>query len=132
MARTDVPINKFDPSGSLSDPSGVSGDATNGHVVAVPAGWPEEILEEIVLRVANGDTSGHTVTVKAGDDPPANEAGLGDLELTVAAGDTDWLGPFPSSRCLSQEDGDDARGLWFDLDGDTSVTVTAFRLPRRF
>lgn len=127
MARTDVPLNDLSADGSLDDPSGVAGDAANGHVVDL-SGWPRKRLEETFLRVVNGTTA-VAVTVKAGDDPPALEAGAGDATFNVDADSTAWLGPFSSGRYWQAGTDDDAMGLWVDLDDDSNVTLTAFHLP---
>ena len=61
--------------------------------------------ERTILRVTNTNGSDRVVTIKAGDNPPALAAGLGDLAVTVAATTgVQWLGPFESGRFL-QADG---------------------------
>lgn len=119
MARTDVPLSELSVNSNLADPAGTSGDATNNHIISGAA------PEEIVIRVVNGDTAAHTATVLAGASPPALSAGQGDLAQSVGASSTEWLGPFTSARFV-QADG----SLHLDLDADTSVTVTAFHMPR--
>lgn len=130
MARTNIPLTPFVPNGSLADPAGTAGDATNGHVIAPAADWPNATPEEVVLRVVNGGAGAVAVTVLAGANPPALEAGEGDLVESVAAGATEFLGPFTSGRFQQVATVDDASGLWVDLDVDTSVTITAFHVPR--
>lgn len=131
MARTSIALDAFDPNASIADPSGTAVDATNGHVVPVTGDWPNAGTEEIIVRVANGVTS-MDVTVLAGPNPPALEAGLGNRVETVAGDATRWLGPFSSSRFMQEADdaAGDAAGLWIDVSDDTDGTITAFHLPR--
>lgn len=116
MARTNVPLSIFVGNGNLDDPAGTAGDAVNGHVVT---GAP---LDEIILRIHNGGGAGITATVRAGVYPPALSNGQGDLAVTVAAGATEWIGPFTGAR-FAQKDG----SLNLDLSAAASVTVTAFQ-----
>lgn len=129
MARVNLPVSAFVPNGVLDDPSGTAGDDTDGHVIQPSADWPAGTSEEIVLRVVNGTTAVE-VTVLAGTNPPALEAGLGDLVETVDADSTAFIGPFTSQRFLSQASGDDPEGIWVDLDDASNVTLTAFHMPR--
>lgn len=131
MARVNVPLTSQVPNGSVvTTPSGgTPGDATDGHVVAVSGLWPAPTLEEITLRVTNGATDAE-ITVLAGSNPPALEAGLGDLVATVAANTTRDFGPFSSGRFLQDATDDDAAGLWVDIDDATNVTVMAVHTPR--
>lgn len=130
MARTDLPITDLTMDGATDDPSGTSADAANGMVVELGNSWPRQTLEEIVVRVSNGDTSSTDITLKAGPNPPAVQGALGDKTITVEAGTDEFIGPFDSSRFLSPDDGTDPLGLWMDVSNDTAVTMTAFRVPR--
>ncbi|MFD9905627.1 hypothetical protein [Streptomyces sp. NPDC059063] len=120
MARTAVPYSNLVPNGNLAQPAGTALDATNDHVInsAVP--------ELTVLRVTNTDGSPHTVTVKAGDNPPALAAGQGDLTVSVAATTgVQLIGPFESGRFLQ------ANGtMEIDIEASHAGTITALRVPR--
>lgn len=131
MARVNIPLSTFDPNGDLADPAGTAADETDGHVVNPAATWPGVTLENVVLRVVL-DTAGDaaTVTVKAGANPPALEAGQGDLEVSCADDAATWIGPFRSGRFQQVATDDDAAGLWLDINDETGVTITAFALPR--
>lgn len=119
MARTAITPSALVGNGNLTDPAGTAGDATNHHSVS---GVESELL---VIRVDNGDASGITATVKAGANPPALAAGQGDLAVSVGATSVEFIGPLESAR-FAQANGD----IWLDLSADTSVTVTAFEVPR--
>lgn len=125
MARTQIPLSTFSINAETSDPAGTAADETNNHYVN---GAP---MEEIVLRVVlatAGDAA--TVTIKAGDSPPADAAGVGDLAVSCADNATSWIGPFSSARFAQHNDGTDPSGLYFDIDDETNVTITAFHVPR--
>ena len=69
----------------------------NTHVIT-----PTGPLEDMVIMVRNTEGSTNVVTVKAGDNPPADAAGLGDLALTTIAATTGMiiLPPLSSARFL--------------------------------
>ena len=118
-ARTAVPYSLLVANSSLADPAGTALDATNDHVIS--AAKPEQT----VLRVTNTHGSDHVITIKAGDNPPAWAAGLGDLTVTVAAtSGVQWIGPFESGRFL-QNDGT----MHVDVVTDHTGTITAFLVP---
>lgn len=124
MARVNVPLTELTPNGSVVSPAGTGADATDGNIVNPNADWPSAKLEEIVVKVANGATDAE-LTFLAGANPPALEAGLGDLVETVAATTTRYFGPFTSAR-FAQSDG----SLHIDVDNDANVTITAFHVSR--
>src|SRR5687768_718167 len=103
MARTAIVPRALVANGNLTGATGAttidSTLVTNGVVVA--AAHPERTL----IRVTNTEGSTNTVTVNAGDNPPAYAAGSGALVVTVAAtSGIQYIGPFESGRFL-QSDG---------------------------
>lgn len=108
----------------VADPAGTALDATDSHVFTAshPTG-------EYLVRVTNTTASTKTVTLKAGDSPPADAAGQGDLVLSCTAGNvtpvTNWIGPFSSARFL-QSDGT----VNLDVAASMTGTITVFRVPR--
>lgn len=114
MARTAIPYTAAVPNGSVvATPTTI--DATNDHVIA------KAEPEKTVLRVVA--TTGGNLTIKAGVNPPALAAGLGDLSITVGV-ETRDIGPFESGRFL-QADGS------MLIDATTIVgTVVALKVPR--
>lgn len=120
MARTAVAYSDLVANSNLSDPAGTSLDATNSHVVnsAEP--------ERTVLRVTNTAASDKVITIKAGANPPALAAGLGDLAVTVTASTgVQFIGPFESGRFL-QSDG----SLNIDVASGMTGKITAFLVPK--
>jgi hypothetical protein len=120
MARTAVTVTTLTANTGVTEPAGTTADPTNDHVVAgIPA-------EELILRFANTNGSDRVATIKAGDSPPALEAGLGDLDITVpATTGVRWVGPLTSAR-FAQDNGD----INIDLAASFAGTVTAYRIPR--
>ncbi len=127
MARTALTPTQLTPNGGLIDIA-YTACATDGFAVA-PSGWPSRTAEEIFLHVkASGAL---TVTVKAGDNPPALEAGQGDVAVVLATGEEAFLGPFTSGR-FAQAGSDviAAQGeVWIDC-SSTAGTIAAVHVPR--
>lgn len=118
MARTAVTVTKLAENSSVADPAGNAVDPTNGHIVSdVP-------LEELFLEINSTFAGAKTFTVKAGKNPPALEAGQGDLVVSINAA-VRLLGPFTSGRFV-QADG----SLWLDVEAGATGTVKALHVPR--
>ena len=117
MARTNLPVTPFVGNSKLDDPAGTAADSANGMSVSGVK------LEEVVLRVKNASGASITATVRAGVSPPSLSAGQGDLAVTVAAGATEFIGPFTSAR-FAQKDG----SLNVDF---SSATSTAFQADHK-
>ncbi|MFJ2209334.1 hypothetical protein [Streptomyces microflavus] len=121
MARTAVPYSSLLPNADIADPAGTATNAGvgNGHTIA------KALPELTVLRVVAGSTGGN-VTIKAGQNPPAIAAAMGDLVVAVGNNATRWIGPFESGRFI-QADG----SLLVDIaNGFVAGTITAFKIPR--
>lgn len=120
MATTAVPYSDFVANDDVANPAGTSVTAGAGNGGQVANAQPELT----VIRAANASGGAGTVTVKAGDYPPALAAGLGDLtSASIATGASAFLGPFESGRFL-QNDGS------LIIETSVAMTLTAFRVPR--
>lgn len=76
--------------------------------------------EKVILRVHNGDSGSHTVTVAS--QVPCNQGSTHNVAVAVAASATKDIGPFPASRFA------DAGGVGhISYDGVTSVTIAVVR-----
>lgn len=120
MATTAVPYSNLLPNGELTNPAGtaVSSGAGNGGEIA------NAIPEQTVIRVANASGGAGTVTVLAGNNPPALAAGLGSVtSASIANGASTFLGPFESGRFLR------STGSMI-IESSVAVTLTAFKVPR--
>lgn len=124
MARTALTPVVLTANTVVADPAGTSVDATDSHVFT--ASSP---LDEYVIRVVNTTSSQKTVTIKAGDNPPADAAGAGDLVATLTAGNVTpqvkFIGPLGSARFI-QNDGT----VNIDIAASMTGTITVFRIPR--
>lgn len=127
MPRSAIVPRALVPNGNLNGATGPTTiDATlvtNG--VVVDAAKPELML----LRVANTEGSTNTVTIKAGDSPPAIAAGQGDLVVTVAATTgIQYIGPFESGRFL--QGGADSGDIHIDFETGMTGTIDILTFPR--
>lgn len=124
MARTALTPVTLTANTTTADPAGTALDATNSHVVT-----PVAPLDEYVIRVVNTTSSTKAVTIKAGDNPPADAAGQGDVSVSLTDGSSTptvkWVGPLSSARFI-QNDGT----LNIDVAAAMTGTITVFRIPR--
>ena len=124
MARTALTVTTITANTATADPAGDDLDPTNGHYLTVSSP-----LDEYVIRVTHTTSSTKTVTVKAGDNPPADAAGVGDLTTSFGAGNVTavvkWIGPLTSSRFI-QNDGT----LSIDVQASATGKIAVFRIPR--
>lgn len=90
--------------------------------------------ERTILRVTNTEGSTNTVTLKAGDKPPAEAAGQGDLVVTVAATTgVQFIGPFESGRFLKKLDDagvNRAGSLYIDFETGMTGAIDVLLIPR--
>ena len=104
--------------------SSVSLDATDSHVFT-----PSSPLNECFLLVTHTTASTKTITIKAGDNPPADAAGQGDLAVSFTAGNVTpvvkLIGPLSSARFM-QNDGT----VNIDVAASTTGTITVYQVPR--
>lgn len=86
-------------------------------------------MDTTLLYIKNTDNdTAMTVAILAGDNPPANRAGIGNQSETVAFGVGKWFGPFESAR-FAQDDG--SLGVTITpASGTISAEITCLRLPR--
>lgn len=124
MARTAIVPRALSKNSNLIGTTGTttidSTLVTNG--VTIANAKPERLL----LRVTNTEASTNTVTIKAGDNPPALRAGQGDLVVTLAASTgVQFIGPLESDKYL-QDDG----SLSIDLETGMTGAIDALYWPR--
>ncbi len=121
MATTQLTYSALVPNGNLLQPAGTTLVAAPTNNMQLAGARPELT----VLRVSNtDDDTALTLTVKAGDNPPALAAGQGDLAVTVAFGTVQLIGPFESGRFLQSD------GSMMIESSTTTGTITALRVPR--
>lgn len=121
MARTALTVTKLAANSSVADPAGNAVDPTNGHVLTLPE---DATLEEIFLEINSTFAGSKNFTVKAGANPPALEAGQGDLIVAINAA-VRLVGPFTSGRFMQA-----GGSLWVDVEAAATGTIKAIHLPR--
>ena len=85
-------------------------------------------MDRVILRVKNTAAQLLSVSVLAGDNPPAMRAGIGAFAATdLAQNAIVFLGPFESGR-FGQDDGK-LNVLFTPASGTIGAQITAFRLP---
>lgn len=85
--------------------------------------------DDVIFLIKNtDDDTAMTVAILAGDNPPAQRAGVGNLSQSVAFGATRIFGPFEGSRFL-QDDG--SIGITVTpASGTIAAQITCLRVPR--
>lgn len=83
MARSVVTITTLAGNTWGAQPTGNDLDPTNGHVIT-----PTCPVNELVIEITHTTASSKNVTVLAGDNPPANAQGAGNLVEAFGAGDS--------------------------------------------
>lgn len=119
MARDAVAIVDAGLNAATAWGSGTTLSATNDAVVA-----PGSDTQGLLLRITNTHGSDHVVTIKAGANPPAFRAGMGDLTVTVPATSGDVVVALESARFV-QADGK----INIDIETNHAGTIWAMRLP---
>jgi hypothetical protein len=124
---TSLTLRDLVANGELADPAADTFD-TGTSPVTVPLDVAGE-SDRVVLRVQNTAVANLTVTVAAGDDPPAIRAGLGGYASgNIAQNAVLWLGPFESARFIQNNGKLDV--TLTPASGTIAANVRAFRLPR--
>ena len=110
MADTAIPITSLGLNANTANPAGTAIVAANNHVVT-----PDRATKRLAIRLTNTTASSKVFTVVAGDSPPANAAGQGDIEITLTDGSTT-----PQITCVVVES-----ARFIQSDGTVVVTVAA-------
>jgi hypothetical protein len=119
MARTDVPVTSLTANAENDNPGTTALDATNGHSIDVNG-----VTDRLLIEVKNTFAGSKTFTVKAGANPPAVRAGLGDLAVVQGAQNDISIVVLEASRFV-QADGK----VYVDLAASMTGTIRAIRLP---
>jgi DNA-binding beta-propeller fold protein YncE len=115
VATTDLPAN----AGTLQ-PAGVVITPANGAILTGAAGNSDRL----VVRVTNTAATPKNLTVKAGVNPPALRAGLGDLVVAITNA-TERLFVLESAR-FAQADG----SIWVDFEAGMTGIISVVRTPK--
>ncbi|MGW2044644.1 hypothetical protein ACWCPF_05605 [Streptomyces sp. NPDC001858] len=121
MATTQLSYTNLPPNSGVVNPTGTTLVAAPTNDMQLANAFPELTI----LRVLNNDDdTALTITVKAGDHPPALAAGQGDLTVSVAFGTTHFIGPFESGRFVQSD------GSMMITSSTTTGTIAALKVPR--
>lgn len=126
---TSIVLNDLTPNGSIAAPTAQILD-TGTVAVTIETSVTSD-MDRIVLEVTNTHaTSTLTVTLKAGDDPPAFRQALGDVVSAnlAAVNGRRIFGPFESGR-FAQNDGK-LQVTFTPSAGTITANFTAYRLPK--
>lgn len=87
--------------------------------------------ELIMLEVKNtaGAANDLTVSVLAGDNPPAQRAGLGALDTVIAQNGTKIIGPLESARFIQDNGKLDVK--FTPAAGTIGAAIRCYKIPRR-
>lgn len=122
MADTAITLTSLALSAETADPAGTAIVHANTHVIS-----PTKGAGKVAIRLVNTTASEKTMTILAGDNPPAQSAGQGDLTLTFGAGNSTpvvkWV-VLESARFI-QDNGT----IRINVAGSTTGTISAFQLP---
>ena len=122
MARTNVPVTNLTLDAKVDAPSAVAivhGDGAN-----IPAGGD---TRKLLLVLTNTTAAEKVMTIKKGAGIQAVRAGVGDLAITFAAGDSTAVVKYVviESARFAQTDG----SINIDFAADTTGFMNAYRLP---
>lgn len=120
MARDAVTVTSLASGVAATTPAGTTINTTNGAVIAAVGD-----TGRLLIRITNTNGTNRVATIKAGDNPPALRAGLGDLAITVPATTGDLSLVVESARFM-QDDGT----ILIDFAASMAGIISAVRLPK--
>lgn len=131
MANTDkITVTALTPdSAGIAVPTAdVLDTGTSAVTLAAAVGGQSEL---VLLEVTNNAASAVnlTVTVNAGDNPPAQRAGLGSLATVLAQNAVKLIGPLESARFI-QDDGS-LSVTFTPASGTLAASIRCYKIPRR-
>lgn len=124
---TALTVTTLTANGSTANPTADALDTGTAAVTLGAAVGGES--DRILMRVVNTAAANLTVTVEAGDAPPAFRQGLGGFTSgTIAQNGILWLGPFESARFI-QDDGK-INVTFTPASGTIACSAQVFKLPK--
>ena len=120
MARDAVTVTALTANAINTNPAGTTINTTNGANIA-----GVKNSDRLLIRVTNTNATARVATVKAGVNPSALRAGLGDLAITVPATSGDVLLVVESARFV-QTDG----SINVDFAASMAGVISAVRIPK--
>lgn len=83
MANTTVHVSSMTRSTALANPAGTAIVAGNNHIIT-----PTRATSKVLIRITNTTASTKIATITVGDNPPADAAGQGVLDISLTDGST--------------------------------------------
>ena len=126
MARTAVTLNTLAESTFTTAPTPTSFAAADGASIDV-GGYTEGVL--LRFSYTSSASAVSAITVKAGSNPPAFRAGVGDLVLSTSGSNASAVAKdlaIEDSARFIQSDGK----IYVDCDTALTTTLSAIRLPK--
>lgn len=122
MANTTIAVTDLTQNASVANPAGTAIVAANTHTIT-----PTKASRKLLIRLTNTTASTKVFTVTAGDNPPADASGQGQLDVSLTDGSTTpqiaWV-TIESARFL-QNDGT----VVITVASGTTGNIAAFQMP---
>lgn len=119
MARSELTVTDITREPGVEQPAQEPSDATNDHFIAENAG-------DVLLEIENENVASKTVEIVPNPTLSADGLPVGNLVLTIPAGETWLFGPFRQTTFKQ-----DASGmLYINPEISTDLKFRAYRLPR--
>ncbi len=83
MANTTIHVSTMTKNTALANPAGTAIVAGNTHTIT-----PTKATSKVLIRIVNTTASTKIATITAGDNPPADAAGVGVLDVSLTDGST--------------------------------------------
>lgn len=122
MANTTVHVTTLSNSATTANPAGTAIVAADNHVIT-----PTKASRKVFLRLTNTTGSTKVFTLVAGDNPPADASGQGDLTVSLTDGSTTPQTAFVAldAARFKQNDGT----YIVTVASGTTGNIEAFQLP---
>lgn len=123
---TAITLNELTANGSIASPTAQAMDTgTSAVTVETPA---LSDMDRVIIEVTNTAAANLTVTIEAGENPPAFRQALGDVtSANIAQNGRRIFGPFEAAR-FAQADGK-LQVTFTPASGTIACNFTAYRLP---
>lgn len=124
---TAITLNALTANSSIAAPTAQVLDTGSDAVTLESSATTE--MDRVILRVANTAAANLTVTIEAGENPPAFRQALGDVtSANIAQNGERWFGPFESAR-FAQAD-QKLQITFTPASGTITANFDAFVLPK--
>lgn len=121
-----IALNELTANGSIASPTAQVLDTGTSPVTLETAALSD--MDRVIIEVTNTAAANLTVTIEAGENPPAFRQALGDVtSANIAQNGRRIFGPFEAAR-FAQADGK-LQVTFTPASGTIAANFTAYRLP---